>query len=90
MHTTGLVLTLADDPPTVRTALQALASAGPFTLGKATGLCWSAVLEADDPKASHDWHDWAAALPGVEDVEVVFVHWDDDEMAETEMTYAHD
>lgn len=88
MHTTGLVLTLADDPPSAHAALAELAAAGPFTLGQATGLCWSAVLEAADPKASHDWHDWAAALPGVDGVEVVFVHWDDE--AEPEAMNARD
>lgn len=77
MHTTGLVLTLTDDPHAARASLAELTAAGPFHLGQGIGLCWSAVLEAPDPKAAHDWHDWAAALPGVESVEVVFVHWDD-------------
>ena len=77
MHTTGLVLTLTDDPHSAHATLAEWASAGPFRLGEATGLCWSAVLEAADAKAAHDWHDWAAALSGVESIEVVFVHWDD-------------
>ena len=38
-----------------------------------------ATLEATDPKATHDWPDWAAALPGLDGIEVVFVHWDDAE-----------
>jgi nitrate reductase NapAB chaperone NapD len=37
------------------------------------------VLETTGPKAAHDWHEWAAALPGVVGVEVVFVHWDESE-----------
>lgn len=77
MHTTGLVLTLTADPVAATGSLAELVAAGPFTLGEPAGPCRAAVLEAPDPKAAHDWHDWAAALPGVESVEVVFVHWDE-------------
>ena len=77
MHTSGLVLKLSADPASAQAALQVLAVAGPFTLGESVGSCRAAVMEASDPKAAHDWHEWAAALPGVESVEVVFVHWDD-------------
>jgi hypothetical protein len=76
MQTNGLVVTFAADPALARAAQLELASAGPFTLGDASGASRAVVLEAVDPKAAHDWHDWAAALPGVECVEVVFVHWD--------------
>ena len=74
MHTSGLVITFADDLLAVA-ARRDLAT-GPFTLGEARGGCQAAVLETTGPKAAHDWHDWAAALPGVVGVEVVFVHWD--------------
>jgi hypothetical protein len=77
MHTSGLVFTFADEPTLVRDAQCKLTAAGPFTLGDGRGLCRAATLETTDPKAAHDWHDWAAALPGVEGVEVVFIHWDD-------------
>ena len=78
MHTSGLVLTFAADPSLSAAARRELC-AGPFTLGEARGRCQPAVLEATGPADSHAWHDWAAALPGVEGVEVVFVHWDDSE-----------
>lgn len=84
MYTTGLVLTLSDDPALANAALAELAAAGPFTVGEACGPCRPAVLEAADPRAARDWHEWAAALAGVEAVEVVFVHWD--EAAEPEAT----
>lgn len=83
MHTSGLVIQLADDPSAAdaRRSLEA----GPFTLGEARGACQAAVLETSGPNAAHDWHDWAAALPGVLGVEVVFVHWDG---AEQEVSHA--
>ena len=77
MHTSGLVLTLCDHAALAETAQLELAAAGPFTLGESVGPCQAATLEVTDPKAAHGWHDWAASLPGVEGVEVVFVHWDE-------------
>ena len=74
MHTSGLVITFADDPAAA--AARRDLSAGPFALGESRGRCQAAVLETTAPSAAHDWHDWAAALPGVVGVEVVFVHWD--------------
>ncbi len=77
MHTSGLVITFSDDPALVEQATAQLQAAGPFTLGEARGPCRAAVLEAADPHSAQDWHDWAAALPGVVSVEVVFVHWEE-------------
>lgn len=77
MHTSGLVLSLSDDSILAKSAQRELAAAGPFTLGEAVGRCRAVTLEVADPRAAHGWHDWAAALPGVEGLEVVFVHWDE-------------
>lgn len=85
MHTSGLVITLSDDPSQAAEALRDLAASGPVTLGEVRGSLRAAVLETTGPKAAHDWHDRAAAVPGVVGVEVVFVHWDD---AEQEVTHA--
>jgi hypothetical protein len=85
MHTSGLVLTLSVDPTMASVARGKLASAGPFQLGDAVGPCLAVVMETSAPPAAHEWHDWAAALPGVEAVEVVFVHWEE---ADAEVNYA--
>ena len=77
MHTSGLVLTVAN--PTV--ALRELAEAGPFTLSEPVGRLVPAVMEVADPHAARRWHEWAETLPGVEGVEVVFVYWDHPEVA---------
>jgi len=79
VYTSGLLLTLCDDPELAEHALAELAAAGSFTLGESSGPCRPAVLEAADAKSAHDWHDWASAVPGVESMEVVFVHWEDAE-----------
>ncbi len=77
MHTSGWVVTFVDDPALARGAQLELASAGPFTLGESLGCRRAVTLEASDPQTAHDWHEWVQALPGIEGVEVVFVHWDD-------------
>ncbi|MCE9533212.1 MAG: hypothetical protein K8T89_19110 [Planctomycetes bacterium] len=85
MHTSGLVVTLGDDPILAKGALAELAAAGPFELGESFGPCVAVVMDVADPKSAHDWHDWAASLPGVENVEVVFVQWDE---SDAEVTHA--
>lgn len=86
MHTSGLVVTFAKDAVVARDAQHMLAAAGPFTLGDGCGPCWAVTLEVSDPQAAQRWHDWVEALPGVEAVEVVFVHWDE---AESEVNHDH-
>jgi nitrate reductase NapAB chaperone NapD len=60
-------------------SLQTLAEAGPFVLGESLGLSQAVVLETTDPDCAAAWHQWACELHGVLSVEVVFVHWDNDE-----------
>jgi hypothetical protein len=76
MFTSGLVVTLRAETPLAEAALNEL-QAGPFLLGAGGGWRWPVVLEASDPEAAERWHRWAADLPGVAGVEVVFVHWDE-------------
>ncbi len=78
MYTTGLVLILTDNPALANSALGQIEAAGPFRVGESKCDRRPVVLEANDPKAAHDWHDWAASRPGVLGLEVVFVHWDDE------------
>lgn len=77
MHTSGLVITFSDDPVEAAAAIRELSSSESITFGEIQGSSRAAVLETTGPKAAHDWHDRAAALPGVLGVEVVFVHWDE-------------
>jgi hypothetical protein len=76
MHTSGHVFTLCANPEIASQAKDRLVSDSPFQLGECVGTRLPAVLEAPNSIAAQHWHDWAADLPGVEYVEVVFVHWD--------------
>lgn len=79
MYTAGLVARLGRDRDTARDALDQLNAAGPFTLGERDGDFVSLALEAENPQEARHWHDWAEALPGVRSLEVVFVHWNQED-----------
>lgn len=79
MYTSGLVVLLSSEVNEAREALRRIGAAGPFTLGDRNDRFLPVVLEADDPGHARHWHEWAASLAGVQGVEVVFVHWEDEE-----------
>ena len=77
--TSGLVVTLDPDPVARDSALAALGRNPAFTVGEATDHRLPVALEAEDAEASERWTEWVRGLPGVVGVEVVFVHWDEQE-----------
>ncbi|MEQ1826744.1 MAG: hypothetical protein ABL921_12395 [Pirellula sp.] len=48
-----------------------------FTLGERFGMRLPIVIETIDGPTSRYWHEWLLALPGVSQVDVVFVSFDD-------------
>jgi hypothetical protein len=81
MTTSGLVVMLDPDSPYEESVVAAIRDNPVFTVGDRNG-CWlSVVLEASNPNESEFWHDWLCRLPGVENVEVVFVHLEEPEVA---------
>ena len=76
MTTSGLVVTLADDPELASEAVTTALLVGPFTPGDLVGHRLALALEADDSDQAREWHDWLARLPGVVKVDVAFVHSD--------------
>ena len=50
-----------------------------ITIGEQDGRLLSLAIEAISSAESEQVHDWIADLPGIESVEVVFVHRDDAE-----------
>lgn len=69
--TSGLVVTLAPG-----TRLGSLEEVPAFTVGAPTGDQLPVALEAEGAAASERWTEWLRRVPGVVNVEVVFVHWD--------------
>lgn len=72
----SLVVTLSgvvQDDHEVIAALQSIAA---LTLGEAVGKRIPIVVEADAQDSRH-WHDWIAKLPGVVQVEVAFVSFEE-------------
>ncbi|MBC8128148.1 MAG: hypothetical protein H8M99_13490 [Gloeobacteraceae cyanobacterium ES-bin-144] len=53
-------------------------SARPDTLlGRAEDRWQAVVVDTLDVKAAHDFHEWLEALPGVEQVDVIYVGFDE-------------
>lgn len=77
MMTSGLVMLLDPDSSARTSTLAAIREVPAFTVGEEIGSSWSVALEAGDGAESERWCEWLRQLPGVECVEVVFVHWDD-------------
>ncbi len=73
----GLVIQLSADDVLVADAIQAIKDQPVLELGLRTGRRQPLVLETRGSGESHDITDWLAELPGVEHVDVVFVHLDD-------------
>ena len=78
----GLVATLTADAALARLALQAIEQHPALEPGPPEGRRLPLVLETASPGESHALGDWLIELPGIEHVDVAFVHWDDDPVAE--------
>ena len=77
MYTAGLVIRLGSSDGPCERARRELQSSPGLTWGVEEAGAVAAVLEATGPQEARDWHDWACSLPGVQSVDVAFIHWDD-------------
>ena len=73
----GLVATLNTDAELAQSALQAIGLRPTLELGLQVGCRLPLVLETATPAESHDLTDWLGELPGIEHVDVAYVHWDE-------------
>lgn len=78
MPVSGLLLTLNESPELRSGAVAAMLSRPDLTVGAASGRWLPVALEAEDDSASRAAHDWLAALPGVDFVDVVHVSFESD------------
>jgi hypothetical protein len=70
----GLVATLTTDIELAQQALHTIGQHPALELGPQEGCRLPLVLETTTPDESNHLSDWLVELPGVEHVDVVFVH----------------
>ncbi len=79
MITSGLVITLSLDAALAAQVIPTLSTRHEFTPGERNDRWLPVAMEARDDAESRELHDWLHALPGVEFVDVVSVHFEDSE-----------
>ncbi len=79
MWISSFVVTLPVTEEPAEAVLRALAAIPVFTLGERQGSRLPVVVEAPDGSTSRYWHEWVEQLPGVIQVEVAFVSFDESE-----------
>ena len=79
MWISSFVITLSPVAGPDHPVAEALKSMSVFTLGQQEGARLPVVLEAPDGSTARYWHEWVEQLPGVVQVEVAFVSFDESE-----------
>lgn len=83
MPVNGLLLTLSANPKMADAALAEISSKREATLGAARDRWQPLVADTAGVKAAHDFHEWLEALPGVEQVDVIYVGFDEPSPTDT-------
>lgn len=83
MPVNGLLLTLSENPEMADAALAEISAKREATLGATLERWQPLVADTADVKAAHDFHEWLEALPGVEQVDVIYVGFDEPATTET-------
>jgi hypothetical protein len=76
MPVNGLLATLATDSLQADSVRALVAMRPEVTLGPARGRWQPLAVDTPDVKSAHDFHEWLEALPGVEQVDVIYVGFD--------------
>jgi len=74
----ALVITLSESPGLAHGALRRIAGDERLTLGRAAGSQLAAVLETASDDSDREALEWLQELPGVAQVEIASVFWDDE------------
>lgn len=77
MPVNGLLLKLSPNPELAAAARTRIANRPEAMLGGAQDRWQPLVADTADVKAAHDFHEWLEALPGVEQVDVIYVGFDE-------------
>ncbi len=83
MPVNGLLLTLSPDPEIADAALARISTRPEVSLGDAQDRWQPIAVDTPDVRAAHDFHEWLEALPGVEQVDVIYVGFDETLPTET-------
>lgn len=83
MPVNGLLLTLSTDPVLASDARRHIADRGEVELAPLQDRWQPLAVETTDVKAAHDFHEWLESLSGVEQVEVIYVGFDEPSRTET-------
>ena len=83
MPVNGLLLTLSTDSALAAAARSRIAGMPEVVLGSAQDRWQPLAADTPDVKAAHDFHEWLEALPGVEQVDVIYVGFDEPSPTET-------
>jgi hypothetical protein len=83
MPVNGLLLTLSPDLELADSARTRISSRAEVSLGAAHDRWQPLAVDTPDVKAAHDFHEWLEALPGVEQVDVIYVGFDEPTPNET-------
>jgi hypothetical protein len=84
MPVNGLLLTLSADRVLAEAARNRISTRPEATQGETQDRWQALAVDTADVKAAHDFHEWLEALPGVEQVDVIYVGFD--ELTPTEPT----
>lgn len=87
MWISSFVVTFASEAAAL-SAVPTLAALSVLTLGERHGMRLPVVVEAPDGSTSRYWHEWVEQLPGVVQVEVAFVSFDESERNPSQTTAA--
>jgi hypothetical protein len=83
MPVNGLLLTLSPDAKLADEARLRISSRVEASLGAPQDRWQALAVDTPDVKAAHDFHEWLEALPGVEQVDVIYVGFDEPNLSET-------
>lgn len=77
MPINGLLLTMSPDSLLAESVRTMISGRAEVSLGE-TNERWQALaVDTPDVKSAHDFHEWLEALPGVEQVDVIYVGFDE-------------
>lgn len=76
MPVNGLLVTLTSDYRRAEAVRTVLSSRSEVLLSPAYDRWQPLAVDMPDVKSAHDFHEWLEALPGVEQVDVIYVGFD--------------